>query len=321
MVQEIQNNEQKVNMDSLAPVVVFAYNRPAHLERTLQALANNDLSDQSELIVFCDGPRENATTEQITCIKKVREVAKSRNWCKMVTVIESDYNKGLAESIVEGVKSVVDKYGKVIVLEDDIVTTKGFLKYMNAALDMYENEDKVMHISGYMYPHKRKLGDTFFCALPMCWGWATWDRAWRKYDGNAEKWWNYFEDNQLWDRFNVFGGTILQKQLKDNVKGIINTWFVKWHSSVLYNNGLALFPGQSLVDNIGMDNSGVHCVQSNRFTNSSLTNYVVVNRKPLKESKKGRRAIKLFYQGHWYSKRNRVKVINLFNSLFTRWGR
>ncbi len=300
----------------LAPIIVFAYNRPDHLRNTLEALSKNDLANQSELTVFCDGPKEGASDTQLTAIQEVRRVAHEKQWCKNVTVIESECNKGLANSIIAGVTSVVEENGRVIVLEDDIVTSRGFLKYMNDALDMYESDERVMHVSGYMYPHKGNLPETFFCALPLCWGWATWKRAWSFFEDDAQKWIDYYEKNGLWGRFNVFGGDILQKQLIDNAKGVIRTWFVKWHSSVLFHDGLALFPGVSLVDNIGMDGTGVHCSSSGSFSNGILAEYVQVRRIPLKEDRKGRNAIRHFYQGYWYSKRNRRKLINAIKSLF-----
>lgn len=299
-----------------APIIVFAYNRPDHLRNTLEALSKNDLADQSELTIFCDGPKEGASEVQLSAIQEVRHVAHEKQWCKNVTVIESEQNKGLANSIIAGVTSVVEEFGRVIVLEDDIVTSRGFLKYMNDALDLYESDERVMHVSGYMYPHKGKLPDTFFCALPLCWGWATWKRAWRFFEDDARKWSDYYEKNGLWDRFNVFGGNILQKQLEDNVRGVIRTWFVKWHSSVLFHDGLALFPGVSLVDNIGMDGTGEHCSTSGSFSNGILADHVQVRRIPLKEDRKGRNAIRHFYQGYWYSKRNRRKLLNAIKSLF-----
>lgn len=299
-----------------APIIVFAYNRPDHLRSTLVALSKNDLADQSELTVFCDGPKEGASDVQLAAIQEVRNVAHEKQWCKNVSVIEAAFNLGLADSIVRGVTSIVEKYGRVIVLEDDIITSKGFLRYMNDALEMYESDERVMHISGYMYPHKGKLANTFFCALPLCWGWATWKRAWKLFDDDTQKWITYYEHNNLWNRFNVFGGDILQKQLEDNSNGIIKTWFVKWHSCVLFNDGLALFPGCSLVNNIGMDGTGEHCSQNGSFSNSVLAEYVKVDRIPLRESQRGRSAIFHFYQGYWYSKRNRIKVLKAFKELF-----
>lgn len=301
----------------LAPIVVFAYNRPDHLRKTLEALSKNDLADQSDLIIYCDGPKEGASEAQLSAIDEVRSVSHEKQWCKRVTVVESEQNKGLADSIVAGVTSAVEEYGRVIVLEDDIVTSKGFLRFMNDALDLYENDERVMHVSGYMYPHRGKLAETFFCALPLCWGWATWRRAWRFFDDDVQKWIDYYGDNGLWNKFNVFGGNILQKQLEDNAKGVIKTWFVKWHSSVLFHDGLALFPGRSLVNNIGMDGTGEHCSQNGSFFNPVLAEYVGVGRIPLQESRRGRNAIRHFYQGYWYSKRNRMKVLHAIKKVFS----
>ena len=146
----------------LAPIVLFVYNRPWHTEQTLNALMQNELADQSVLYIYADGPKENATEEQLKKIEEVRHVIRTKKWCKEVHIIESEKNKGLADSIINGVTEIVNKYGKVIVLEDDIVTSKGFLKYMNEALELYKEEDKVYHISGYMFPVKGNCLKPFF---------------------------------------------------------------------------------------------------------------------------------------------------------------
>mgnify|MGYP000394750947 CR=1 FL=1 len=142
---------------SLAPIVLFVYNRPQHTLKTLEALMQNELAEMSELFIFCDGPKADATKQDRQRINKVRDLVKKKNWCKKVTIRESQVNKGLADSIVAGVTEILNTYGKIIVLEDDIVTSKGFLRYMNEALDLYENEPKVMQISGFMLPSKVEL--------------------------------------------------------------------------------------------------------------------------------------------------------------------
>ena len=303
-------------MKELAPIVLFCYNRPNHVKQTLEALCNNILSDETSLYIYCDGYKADATEEQKSKVDEVRSIVRSKQWCKEVNIIVSEYNRGLAVSIIDGVSQIVNKHGKVIVLEDDIVTSPFFLRYMNDALNLYESCDKVMHISGYMYPHKMKLPTTFFCQLPLCWGWATWKRAWDKFNDDAKKWYDYFDSNELWDKFNVFGGHLLQQQLEDNVTGKLKTWFIKWHSSVVFNDGLALFPNISLVNNIGMDNSGEHCYSTTTFDNDCLSGYVKIEKIPIKENKQARKCIYHFYQGYWYSKRNRVRLFKFFKKFF-----
>lgn len=127
----------------LAPVVLFVYNRPKHALQTLQALANNDLADESTLYIFADGPKENASKPELDKIKEVRIIIKSTQWCEHVTIVERDKNKGLDNSIVDGITEIISKHGNIIVLEDDIVTAPGFLRFMNDNLLIYESSEEV----------------------------------------------------------------------------------------------------------------------------------------------------------------------------------
>ena len=296
-------------MNKLAPIVLFCYNRPWHTEQTLNALMNNDLASESELYIYSDGPKPDANSEDITKIQEVRKVIRMHNWCKEVHIIESDKNKGLANSIIEGVTKIVNDDGNVIVLEDDIVTSKGFLAYMNDALTFYKNEEKVMHISGFMFPHTKKLPETFFYNVPMCWGWATWDRAWLNFNGDAGYWYQYYSNLNNWEEYNKLGGKYLQKQLKANVDLTLHTWFIKWHSSTFSRNGYTLFPGVSLVKNIGLDNSGVHSGIHTKYDSLILTDSISVEKIEIKESSLARREIITFYQGkNYYIKRAIIKL-------------
>ncbi len=286
---------------NLAPIVLFVYNRPLHSRKTLTALKLNQLASESVLYVFCDGPKENATQELLKNIEEVRELVHAEKWCKEVQVIESKTNRGLADSIIYGVTEVVEKYGRVIVLEDDLVTSPYFLNYMNDALDFYENTERVMHVSGYMFPHKEALPETFFYNVPMCWGWGTWHRAWKYFNEDEKFLYEYFEENKLWDNFNKFGGKYLHKQLESNYLGKLKTWFVKWHAVNIIQNGLTVFPHQSLVQNVGFDEMGTNCTTPmTKFDVQILTQNIKLREIPIKESKKARRIIIHFYQGRYY---------------------
>ena len=144
-------------MTNLAPIIVFAYDRPDHLRRTLDALAKNDLASQSELYIYCDGAKESASAEQVERIRDNRKVAHGADGFKSITIIEREKNVGLKANIVGAVTEIVNKYGRVITLEDDIVTSVGFLRYMNDALELYKDDEQVMHVSGYIYPHTSKI--------------------------------------------------------------------------------------------------------------------------------------------------------------------
>jgi hypothetical protein len=174
------------------------------------------------------------------------------------------------------------EYGRVIVLEDDLVTSPHFLRFMNDALDMYENEDRVMHISGATYPIEAMEDETFFLRIPLCWGWATWDRAWRHLRKDNDVM-SKFDYKMRWD-FTFNGSYHSWRQLAGNKKGLINTWFVYWYATLFLRGGLALFPGRSLVKNIGMDGSGVHCGEDTAYDVEPSVSAIQLMPIPIKES-------------------------------------
>jgi GT2 family glycosyltransferase len=168
----------------LAPITLFVYNRLNHTRQTVEALLRNELAAESEFFVFSDGPRSETDREKVLA---VRSYLKTINSFKKVAVIERDKNFGLAESIIAGVTEIVNRYGRIIVLEDDMVTSPYFLKYMNDALEIYKDEEKVISIHGYIYPVRDKLPETFFLRGADCWGWATWKRGWDLFDPDGRK--------------------------------------------------------------------------------------------------------------------------------------
>ncbi len=234
----------------------------------------------------------------------MRLIAHSAEGFKEVHVIERDRNYGLASNIVDAVTQVVNKYGRVITLEDDVVTSPGFLRYMNEALDVYQDEEKVMHVSGYMYPHKGHLPETFFFPVPYPGGgWATWARAWKYYDDDTKAVYDQWKDH--WDVFDVLGGDYLSKQLIANYNGTLRTWFVKWHAAMMSRGAQTLYPHQSLTNNIGFDNQATNCTTTTKFDVEELADSVRVERIPVRINRKASRLIFDFYQGHWYNKRRR----------------
>lgn len=275
-----------------APIVLFTYKRIKQTKKTIEALIANELAKDSELFIYSDGPKSESDQLEV---QEVRTYLKSVVGFKKTTIIEQATNKGLAKSIVEGVTEVAKKYGKLIVLEDDIVTSPWFLKFMNDALDLYENESSIMHISGYMYPHKKRLPQTFFFNVPLCWGWATWDRAWSKYNNDADDHVSYLDQNHLWRSFNKFGGKYLERQLRKNQSGKMNTWFIYWHATVFRNQGYCLYPGQTLVHNIGFDKTGQHKASTNKFYSPLSLSRIEVSTVTVEENKEASRAIRLFY--------------------------
>ena len=259
----------------LAPILLFVYNRPEHTLQTLDALANNVFASDSDLIVYADGPKENASADQIKKIQQTREVVRKRKWCKTVTIIESEKNKGLASSIVSGVTEIVNKFGKVIVLEDDIITGKYFLEYMNDALDKYEEEKRIWCITGWNEKVKsHNYNSSFLFFMNSCWSWATWKDRWCKYNDNSSYYINKFDKKDI-KKFNFDNTVDLWSQLLDNHQGKLKTWAIFWYATIFENNGLTLRPNHTLVKNIGFDGSGEHCGKdSNKYTQYNL-NYKI----------------------------------------------
>ncbi|MDF1594199.1 MAG: glycosyltransferase [Desulfobacterales bacterium] len=246
-----------------APIILFVYNRPWHTKQTVEALQKNELAHDSELFIYSDGPRNTEETQ--VAVAEVRNYLKSVDGFKKITITESPKNLGLAASVIRGVSEVVNKYGRVIVLEDDLVTSPYFLTFMNDALDVYQHEESVMHISGYMFPvDTSDLPETFFLRTASCWGWATWDRAWKHYRKNPQKLLGEFTKQKI-NRFNLDGVNNFWAQVERNEKGLINTWAVFWYATVFQMDGLCLHPSFSMVNNIGNDDTGVHCKQSCDF--------------------------------------------------------
>lgn len=262
-----------------APIALFVYNRPAHTRKTVEALQKNVLAKDSDLIVLSDAPKSES---QVAAVREVRQYIHQIDGFRSVTIIVRETNLGLARSIIDGVTTLCEKYGRLIVLEDDLVTSPYFLRFMNDALDMYENDDRVMHISGATYPIEPMDDETFFLRIPLCWGWATWDRAWRHFRKSDDVMLEF--DPAMRKGFSFNGTYDTWEQLESNKSGVINSWFVYWYATLFLRKGLALFSGKSLVQNIGMDGSGVHCGTSNAYDMEPSVSAIQIKPIPLVES-------------------------------------
>lgn len=250
-------------------VALFAYNRPWHLSKTLESLAANHLAADVLLTIYCDGPKQ---ASDFSAVESVRKIAKSCRLGKNVTVVERSENLGLAQSIITGVSEQCEKYGHVIVLEDDLLLSPYFLNYMKEALIRYENEEKVISIHGYCYPVTEPLPETFFLKGADCWGWATWKRAWALFEPSAEKLLSQLKEKNLEKSFNMQNSTDYMGMLRDCALGKNQSWAIRWRASAFVNDKLTLYPGKSLVQNIGFDNSGTHCskVDQDLFKDSKV---------------------------------------------------
>ena len=280
-----------------APIILFVYNRPWHTEQTLNALSENDLANDSILYIYADGAKPESTDEQLEEIKQVRDLIRSKQWCKEVHIVESDKNKGLADSIISGITDIINQYGKVIVLEDDIVTSPWFLKYMNNALDYFVDAKKVWHISGWNYPiDPRGLPEAFFWCTMNCWGWATWKDRWRYFEKNIDKLTENFTRKDIY-RFNINNTSDHWNQIILNKSNEINTWAIFWYVVVFKNNGLCLNPATSFTKNIGLDATGVNCSDDTSLqTDIICEKEIELDQILLEENKTALKRIMRFYK-------------------------
>lgn len=259
----------------LAPLVLFVYNRPWHTTQTVNSLRGNYLADETDLIIFSDGPKRGS---DVKAVNDVRSVIKDITGFRSLEIIESDVNKGLAISIIAGVSRILDKFEQVIVLEDDMVTSPYFLTYMNSALKLYKNDDKVISIHGYVYPVSAALPDTFFLKGADCWGWATWRRGWQLFNPDGQFLLNELKRQELTMEFDFYGAYPFTRMLKQQISGKNDSWAIRWYASAFLQNKLTLYPGKSLVQNIGNDTSGTHSWDNDRFEHTGLVNHMKVEK-------------------------------------------
>ncbi len=242
-------------MQNPAPIALFVYNRPDHTRRTLKFLQQNLLADESRLFIFSDGAKHEKDQRKVN---EVREIINQVQGFRSIEIVERNTNFGLANSIIEGVTRLVNEYGKIIVFEDDLISSPHTLQYFNDALNKYEQDDKVMHIGAYMYPIENSgLPQTFFNRIATSWGWATWQRAWDNFDPDIDALMSGFDKRKI-SEFSIEGNMNFWKQMQEFKSGKNNSWAIRWYASMFLNGGLALHPSQSLVNNIGHDGSGVH---------------------------------------------------------------
>lgn len=255
VIQEFIEMELNINNNNI-PVALFAFNRPKHIDQTLSALAKCNNAANYELHIFIDkGIGKNVIPNQ-----EVFDICSEFDWPNKKFIIIRDENMGLAKNIQSGIEQVFQNHNSIIVIEDDVVVSKHFLDFMLKGLNLYQSETKVMHINGYIpnIKYKNLLGDTFFTETMYCWGWATWRDRWATFNPSAADILEKVNSSERADTFGHFGHSNFKAQLIANTQGKLNTWAIKWYSSIFLHKGVCLTPNESLVENIGIDGTGVH---------------------------------------------------------------
>ena len=280
-------------MTVAAPIALFVYNRAWHTQHTVEALKKNDFAKESDLTIFSDAAK---SAEAVHAVEEVRDYIHQIGGFKSVSIVERQTNFGLANSIIDGVTKVTSEHGRVIVLEDDMVTSPHFLTYMNDALKRYAEDERVISIHGYVYPVKATLPEAFFLPGADCWGWATWRRGWALFNSDGQYLLDELRRRKLLRAFDFNGAYAYSKMLENQVKGTNDSWAVRWYASALLAGKLTLYPGRSLINNIGNDNSGTHCEATSNFDAELSRTPIDLTAIPVESSAKGRQAFEAFFR-------------------------
>jgi len=250
-----------------APIALFVYRRPEHTRRTLESLSGNPEFLESPLYIYSDGAQNDA---EIYSVKETRKLV--NDWPHPnKTLIERDQNWGLANSIISGVTELSNRFGRVIVVEDDLIVSPVFLHYLNTALELYADEPKVMQISAHMFPVPiNSKFDAIMLPFATSWGWATWNRAWMYFDGGMSGYEKLKTNKMLRREFDMNGAFPYFRMLKRQMKGKVDSWAIRWNLSVFCRDGLVLFPRHSLVHHDGYDNTATHAFRRDQSTFSEI---------------------------------------------------
>lgn len=303
-------------MPELAPILVFCFERPLHLRRVLESLAGNPESARSHLILRMDGPPQDVAPGRRERMESVRALLRERRWCGTVEIHESSFNKGLAASVIEGVSDAVQRFGRVIVLEDDLECAPFFLRFMNNALEVYKNENRVAGISGYIYPIEGELPETFFLRGADCWGWATWKRGWDLFRSDGAELLREIVSRGLESEFDFDCSYPYTRMLQDQVDGKNDSWAIRWYASAFLAGKYSLYPGRSLVQNIGIDGSGTHSGNSERWHVRMTKAEVRVEAKQPKEDRAIVERLEAYFRDLTRPQPLRTRILKRFRRLF-----
>ena len=289
-----------------APIALFTYNRADHTHQAVESLLRNAEAKDTDLFIFSDGPKNEKATEGV---KANREFIRTITGFKSITIIEREKNWGLAKNLIEGITKINDEFGRVIVVEDDLVLSPYFLRYMNDGLERYEHDERVASISAFLNPVDGDIPNTFFLRYFACWGWATWKRAWDLLNTDSRD----LLKKLRWKKndFNIGGTGPFYGILYCDKVGLNDSWAVRFYASCFLANKLHLFPYQTMAIQSGMDGTGTHSGISSTYSNMKLSQVpILLSDIPVMENQ-------LMYQAfsRFYGKGRKITVKVLFQRL------
>ncbi|KND60416.1 sugar transferase [Candidatus Burkholderia verschuerenii] len=283
------------------PVIVFAYKRPDHLRKTLAALAASKGAKDTDVFIFCDGPRKPADADAVA---RTRKVAQNANGFRSVFVCAAEANQGLGPSVIAGVSRVLAEHDAVIVVEDDVEVAPGFLTFMRESLTRYHHDRRVFSVAGYALPveGREAFGDVFFVPRICSWGWATWRDRWRSVDWDASSYQSFINDRRARAEFSRAGRDMLD-MLVNQIEGEAESWAIRFDFGRFVNgDALTLYPVQSLAQNIGADGSGQHQGSTTHYETQVCSQIHFEFPQQVREAESMTREFARFYPRPWPSR-------------------
>ena len=294
-------------MNNLAPILLFVYDRPEHTRLCMESLQRNHLADDSELFIYADAAKSEKDQKNVD---KVRAYIHSITGFSRINIVERESNVGLANNIIDGVTQIVNQFGKVIVLEDDLILSPYFLQFMNDALEVYKNENKIGHIHACNLFMSDSLPDTFITKFIGSWGWATWDRAWKLFNPDGTALLKELENRHLTDNFDFNNAYGFTRMLRRQVKGLNSSWAIRWNASLFLQNRYSLNVGKTLVHNIGLDGSGTNCGAGIKMSTELFSKEIPVKKiEPVSEDINARKIIENYYRTTYSFKAKAIRRI------------
>lgn len=301
-----------------APIVLFTYNRLSNTKKTISCLLKNSECKYTDIFIFSDAPKnENA----ISSVNDTRTYLHQIRGFKRIQIIERTENWGLAKNIVDGVSKIVNKYGRVIVLEDDLSVSPYFLKYMNEGLDKFESRNDIVCIHGYVYPHKNKLPEVFLIKGADCWGWATWKRGWDVFNNNAQYLYDEIIKENRISEFTFNNSYPYMEMLRKQIDGSMNSWAICWYASTFLKNLYTIYPNESMVFINSIGEGGVHGSEPSKYVTKLKKKPIEWNKAFLEgESVNGRRAFEDFFLIPNIKKSKLfVRIFNIAKRIIHKW--
>lgn len=296
-----------------APIILFTYRRAAHTKRCIESLKQSPLASESILYIFSDAAKG---IDDVVDVFSVRSYITSIKGFKDVIIERAEQNRGLADSVIYGVGKVLEKHGRAIVLEDDLVLSPHFLSYMNEALDMYEDVEEVININSHVLSSPMAFDDNFLISFANSWGWATWKRGWRYFEPDANKLLAKIKEEKREREFNM--GYHFTRMLKEQCNGKINSWAVRWNASLFVNRKLSLNVGKPLVTNSGFGAGATHCNTPDLFSVKLYTDEIHPQMiTPVVESREMRNKLRKTYMIRTsYINKLRVAIVAMLKRIF-----